>query len=1059
MKLDHPSPAGRFLATRLSGLRSAVLAVAVLAAMTAATPAYALDAPVVTNPVDGASFAPGEIVPFSVPSASSPLQCKLDGGDWQPCPVNYTPGDGQQIFVGWNTRLIFGQVPGVTPVRTAQFFYGGPRNSRDGQDRGATFADASYWPSDPSACERFPAWMYWAYGAVLGTSMFNIFIADCSIQSKYSTGDLLQELPLGNHQLLVRASSGGSVSEATSVQFTIARADTVAPDAPVLSGAPGALTTSTDASISFSGEDGASFTCSVDRGSYSACSSSPFGLSGLSDGLHSLAVKATDEAGNTSSAATAYWRVGTSGPGAPDLSGEPSGTVSSGGLSVSISGEDGATFQCSLDGAEFNSCTSPLQMSATDVDDGPHSLEVRQVDAAGNVSIGVARAEWVVDSQAPAAPSAEGNRSGFTSQTSASVSFQTDDDSTALCAVDGGEFAECDSPVELSGLGDGEHSVSVKQRNTAGTISLARTVAWIVDTQAPGTPDLSGLPADYSTADSATANVSVGEDHLVLNCSVDGSAFVPCDTQAGLTSVGYVASESLSGLGEGSHTFSVKSVDRAGNESPAAAHTWIVDTITPDAPSVASNRSGYTKSRTASVLIGSEAGAVVECRLDGGEWGLCGSSPKSLTGLEDGLHTLSVRQTDAAGNVSDEASDSWTVDNVAPASPGVSLNRSGVTNLRSASVDLTGEDGASFTCKLDSGSWVACDANKSLTNLGDGRHALYAKQVDRAGNVSVQASAGWTVSTLTLTHGAVLSAGTLGSVTYGTQITSIGFAVSGESDGNGQVAYIWQRCSSALASSCSDWATGSSWTVGKADVGYRLRLIQTFTSSDGISVSSTTPLTGVVVPYADDVPVIGVPDSLSSPAYGRVLTASGPTWLGFMGQPAANQISYRWQRCSSTRDNSCASIGGATNSTYTVTTYEVTRRMRLLVGVTVGTGSNQMTVWVPSAISGVVTNTGKNTAAPSITFKAGYSAPKRHVSLGVKPGSWAYTWLGFYTYQWQACDSTSVGSCSDISGATKSTYTPQSFLVGKRLRVLVTYLGHDRTGVTAATAITSAIAS
>jgi len=84
--------------------------------------------------------------------------------------------------------------------------------------------------------------------------------------------------------------------------------DTAAPDAPAISGAPSSSTASTTARLRFTGEANATFTCSLDGASYAACTS-PLSLTGLTLGRHAVRVKQTDEAGNTSPAATASWTI------------------------------------------------------------------------------------------------------------------------------------------------------------------------------------------------------------------------------------------------------------------------------------------------------------------------------------------------------------------------------------------------------------------------------------------------------------------------------------------------------------------------------------------------------------------------------------------------------------------------------------------------------------------------------------------------------------------------------------------------------------------------------
>jgi hypothetical protein len=80
----------------------------------------------------------------------------------------------------------------------------------------------------------------------------------------------------------------------------LALSDTTPPET-TIDGGPAEGSTNADGNASFSfssSETGSSFQCAVDGGAYSACSS-PKSLSGLANGQHSFAVKATDAAGNT----------------------------------------------------------------------------------------------------------------------------------------------------------------------------------------------------------------------------------------------------------------------------------------------------------------------------------------------------------------------------------------------------------------------------------------------------------------------------------------------------------------------------------------------------------------------------------------------------------------------------------------------------------------------------------------------------------------------------------------------------------------------------------------
>ena len=79
------------------------------------------------------------------------------------------------------------------------------------------------------------------------------------------------------------------------------------PAAPSLTGAPTSPTTETSASLGFTGDSGATFLCSIDGGTFTACTS-PTTAGPLTNGPHSFAVKAVKD-GLEGPAATASWTV------------------------------------------------------------------------------------------------------------------------------------------------------------------------------------------------------------------------------------------------------------------------------------------------------------------------------------------------------------------------------------------------------------------------------------------------------------------------------------------------------------------------------------------------------------------------------------------------------------------------------------------------------------------------------------------------------------------------------------------------------------------------------
>src|SRR4029077_13038056 len=86
-------------------------------------------------------------------------------------------------------------------------------------------------------------------------------------------------------------------------------------------------------------EGGATFSCKLDAGSFTACSAAGKTYNGLADGSHTFSVRATDAATNTDATpATFTWTVDTT---APDtsLDSGPSGRVSSASASLGLNAE------------------------------------------------------------------------------------------------------------------------------------------------------------------------------------------------------------------------------------------------------------------------------------------------------------------------------------------------------------------------------------------------------------------------------------------------------------------------------------------------------------------------------------------------------------------------------------------------------------------------------------------------------------------------------------------------------------------------------------------------
>ncbi len=173
---------------------------------------------------------------------------------------------------------------------------------------------------------------------------------------------------------------------------------------------------------------------------------------------------------------------------------------------------------------------------------------------------------------------------------------------------------------------------------------------------------------------------------------------------------------------------------------------------------------------------------------------------------------------------------------------------------------------------------------------------------------------------------------------------------------------------------------------------------------------------------------------------GSTLSASTGTWTS----RAATTYTYAWQRCSTS--SGCASISGATTSTYLLATADVGSQIRVSVTATSRYGSATATSALTATIAPLPAPASpvapSNTTAPAISGTA-----QQGQVLTASTGSWSGTAPMTYAYQWYFCDSTGA-TCSPIAGYTSATYTPVSWDVG----------GRDKVGVTATNAAGSSVA-
>ncbi len=461
-----------------------------------------------------------------------------------------------------------------------------------------------------------------------------------------------------------------------------------APDTTITSGpAEGSKTNSTSASFTYSSsEPSSTFECSLNGAAFSSCPDTGQSYSGLGDGQHVFEVRAKNSAGTTDpTPAKRTWTVDATSP-ETTISSGPSGAVNSSSASFSFSSsESGATFECSLDGSAWSSCSSPS--SYTNLADGSHTFEVRAKDAAGNTDSTPASRTWTVDTTPPET-TIDSGPSGTVTSNSASFTFSSSESgATFECRLDNEAFSPCNSPKDYTNLADGSRTFEVRAKDAAGnTDSTPASRTWTVDATTPTVSSVAPSEGATGVAHNinVTATFSEEMDASTLTTTSTFTLVKEGSTTPIAATVSYDAATKTAMLNpdvdlEASTTYTATVKSGTGGAKDVAGTTLATDKVwsfttaaplpsdtTPPETTIDSGPSGTVTSSSASFTFSSESGATFECRLDGGTWETC-TSPKNYSSLADGSHTFEVRAIDSAGNTdSTPASRTWTVDAKAP---------------------------------------------------------------------------------------------------------------------------------------------------------------------------------------------------------------------------------------------------------------------------------------------------------------------------------------------------------------------------------------------------------
>ncbi len=223
----------------------------------------------------------------------------------------------------------------------------------------------------------------------------------------------------------------------------------------------------------------------------------------------------------------------------------------------------GISFECSLNGATYGRCASPVTLA--NLPDGAYTYFVRAKNGVGKTF--ELTYSWTVDHAAPTV--LIGTSISFTNLRNLSVGFTgADQGSTVIsfeCRVDSLAFAPCTSPYAVSNLAAGSHTVQIRGKDAAGNQSAAATLSWTIDLTVPqlnvtaAPPGGDDYRCEYGVSPAVFAFTTAdagGSGFKNTTCKLDNGAEEVCTS--GKT-------YSISTIDNIGHTVTIKATDNAGN--------------------------------------------------------------------------------------------------------------------------------------------------------------------------------------------------------------------------------------------------------------------------------------------------------------------------------------------------------------------------------------------------------------------------------------------------------------------------------------------------------------
>lgn len=529
--------------------------------------------------------------------------------------------------------------------------------------------------------------------------------------------------------------------------------EVLGPPVTTLTATPPAVATVSTATFSFTADQpGVTFQCALDGAAPAFCAPGVT-YTGLVSGPHEFAVQARNGFGVIEAEPVVFtWTVDLPPPPDTTITAAPDAVTSLTSATFAFSADRPTQrFECAVSAGAQNqtwtTCTSPRTYSGLTVEEW--DFAVRAVGTDGQVEPAPAAFEWeIVPDTTPPDVLLAGTAPPTGTATTATVAFTVNEPgSTVTCSLNTAPFAACTSPVTLTGLPVGTHTLRVAATDPAGNPDpTPLAVTWTVQAPAPACPTTPvTLAADIDSWVQESSNTDNGG---ATTLRVDARSnptmralvrFALPTLPAGCAVEGATLRLNASSATTG-RTLQALRVNGAWTESGVR---WSNQPSTTGAAATTSSGSGWrawtVTSQVAAMYTGANHGFLIR---DAGEDQ--GSNRQQQFVSSEGAaanRPQLVLTFGPAGPPADTTAPDTTIGS-GPASP---------TTATSATFAFTAtEAGSTFACSVDGGAWAACTSPTTVTGVAVGAHEFRVRATDAAGNTDgTPATRAWTVQSTT----------------------------------------------------------------------------------------------------------------------------------------------------------------------------------------------------------------------------------------------------------------------------------------------------------------------